>query len=39
LRENRKKAIDEGLEPDQVKLVFPDNRGDYFWGSNFDRNV
>lgn len=33
------KALDEGFEPDEVPIVFPNIRGGYMRGSNFDRNV
>jgi len=39
LESRKKKALDEGFEPQEVPLVFPDSQGGYFWGSNFDRNV
>jgi integrase len=32
-------SIEEGFDPQEVPLVFPDSHGGYFWGSNFDRNV
>jgi integrase len=33
------KALEEGFDPEQVPMVFPNNRGGYMRGSNFDRNV
>ena len=39
LESRKKKAIEEGFDPKEVPLVFPDTYGGYFWGSNFDRNV
>lgn len=39
LRSRLKKAQEEGFEPDQVPIVFPNNLGGYMRGSNFDRNV
>jgi integrase len=39
LRSRLKKAQDEGFEPEQVPIVFPNIRGGYLRGSNFDRNV
>lgn len=39
LESRLKKAIDEGFDPKEIPLVFPDSNGGYFWGSNFDRNV
>ncbi len=39
LRNRLKKAQDEGFEPEQVPIVFPNIRGGYLRGSNFDRNV
>lgn len=39
LRSRLKKAKDEGFEPEQVPIVFPNIRGGYLRGSNFDRNV
>ncbi|MFO1007335.1 MAG: site-specific integrase [Planctomycetaceae bacterium] len=39
LRSRLRKAIDEGFDPDQVPIVFPDTRGGYLRGSNFDRKV
>jgi integrase len=39
LESRLKKALKEGFDPSEVPLVFPDSRGGYFWGSNFDRNV
>jgi len=39
LRSRLKKAIEEGFEPDQVPIVFPNVRGGYMRNSNFDRNV
>ena len=39
LESRLKKAKDEGFEPDEVPLVFPNERGGYMRGSNFDRRV
>ena len=39
LRSRLRKAQEEGFEPDQVPIVFPDTRGGYLRGSNFDRCV
>lgn len=39
LRSRLKKAKEEGFEPDEVPIVFPNIRGGYLRGSNFDRNV
>lgn len=39
LRSRLKKALDEGFDPSQVPIVFPNNLGGYMRGSNFDRNV
>jgi len=39
LESRLKKAQDEGFEPEAVPLVFPSTNGNFFWGSNFDRNV
>lgn len=39
LRSRLKKARDEGFDPDEVPIVFPNTRGGYLRGSNFDRNV
>ena len=39
LRSRLKKAQDEGFEPEQVPIVFPNTRGGHLRGSNFDRNV
>lgn len=34
-----KKAFNEGFDPREVPLVFPDSQGGYLWGSDFDRGV
>lgn len=39
LKSRLAKALDEGFEPDEVPIVFPNIRGGYMRGSNFDRNV
>lgn len=39
LRSRLRKAKEEGFEPDEVPIVFPNIRGGYLRGSNFDRNV
>jgi integrase len=39
LKNRRKKAIDEGFDPELWPIVFPDTRGGYLRGSNFDRCV
>lgn len=39
LRSRLKKAQEEGFEPEQVSIVFPNIRGGYMRNSNFDRNV
>ena len=39
LQNRLKKAKEEGFEPDEVPIVFPNIRGGYLRGSNFDRNV
>ena len=39
LKSRLKKAKDEGLEPEQVPLVFANLRGGYLRSSNFDRRV
>ena len=39
LRSRLKKAKKEGFEPDDVPVVFPNERGGYLRGSNFDRWV
>lgn len=39
LKSRLAKALDEGFEPEQVPIVFPNIRGGYMRGSNFDRNV
>jgi integrase len=39
LRSRLKKALDEGFDPAQVPIVFPNIRGGYLRGSNFDRNI
>jgi integrase len=39
LKSRLTKALDEGFEPEQVPIVFPNIRGGYMRGSNFDRNV
>ena len=39
LRSRLKKAQDEGFEPDEIPIVFPNTRGGHLRGSNFDRNV
>jgi integrase len=39
LRSRLKKAKEEGFEPEDVPIVFPNIRGGYLRGSNFDRNV
>jgi integrase len=39
LRNRLKKAKDEGFEPDEVPIVFPNTLGGYMRGSNFDRRV
>lgn len=39
LRRRLNKATNEGFDPSEVPLVFPDSHGGFFWGSNFDRNV
>lgn len=39
LRRRLAKALDEGFNPDQVPVVFPNWRGGYLRGSNFDRAV
>ena len=39
LRSRLKKAHEEGFDPDQVPIVFPNLYGGHLRGSNFDRNV
>lgn len=39
LRSRLKKAKEEGFEPEDVPVVFPNERGGYLRGSNFDRWV
>lgn len=39
LRNRMAKAIEEGFELKEVPIVFPNIRGGYLRGSNFDRNV
>jgi len=39
LQRRREKAIAEGMEPNEIPIVFPNLRGGYLHGSNFDRNV
>jgi integrase len=39
LKSRLAKALDEGFEPEQVPIVFPNILGGYMRGSNFDRNV
>jgi integrase len=39
LKSRLKKAKDEGFEPDEVPIVFPNVRGGHLRGSNFDRSV
>lgn len=39
LRSRLKKAKEEGFEPEDVPVVFPNERGGYLRGSNFDRRV
>jgi len=39
LRSRLKKAKDEGFDPDQVPIVFPNTRGGHLRSSNFDRYV
>jgi hypothetical protein len=39
LKSRLAKAFDEGFEPEHVPIVFPNIRGGYMRGSNFDRNV
>lgn len=39
LRSRLKKAMDEGFEPEDVPVVFANERGGYLRGSNFDRRV
>lgn len=39
LRSRLTKAKEEGFEPDEVSIVFPNSRGGYMRNSNFDRNV
>jgi integrase len=39
LQRRREKAIAEGMEPEEIPIVFPNIRGGHLHGSNFDRNV
>ena len=39
LRNRLAKALEVGFEPEEVPIVFPNIRGGYLRGSNFDRNV
>jgi integrase len=39
LKRRLRKAQDEGFEPDEIKIVFPNLRGGYLRGSNFDRSL